>query len=84
MKTSIRSCQDCGQTEHIHLGFIPDAVTRDTRTDVWINAAMCVYCGGITPIHPTEKQIDRAEDRYVGELVKEGIITRQQADNILE
>lgn len=83
MKRSIRNCRDCGQTEHIHLGFIPDAVISDTATDRWVNAAMCTYCGGITPIKPVEKQIARAEERYIGELVKENILSDREADKIL-
>lgn len=83
MKKSIRNCQDCGQTEHIHLGFIPEAVIRSPYSDVWINAAMCIYCGSITQLPILESQIQIAEERYVRELVEEGIITQQQAESYL-
>lgn len=83
MKRIIKNCSNCGDTDHVVLGFIPAVIASDRLDEHWFESAVCTICGGMTRLEPSMEQIEKASERYVNILVEEGIISETEAKNIL-
>ena len=87
MRTGHKRCQNCNDvTEHERLGFIPPQVIFggvDESYSEWVQTDMCTECGSVDVVAPTSEQLDRAEERYMKRLVANGIITEQEAQEVL-
>lgn len=84
MRTEYKNCHECGgPTEQEMLGFIPVQVLHGDSLPEWVQAAICTQCGSLNILSPSERQLDMAEERYMRKLVEYGIITEQDAQDIL-
>lgn len=88
MKTIKRQCDNCGTgearvTEQVVLGFVPLYLFEDSHQPYWVKAAVCTDCASIHQLPVAEKDVERAESRYLRVLVDNDHLTEEEAKDML-
>ena len=88
MKTEMRDCKNCRPkidqpTEHVLIGFVPQAMFEDTSSELWLKATVCSRCGSLHAQDVSDREMDWAERRFLRVLVDTGNMSAQDAKEIL-
>lgn len=89
MRTEQEPCEECQEvTPHGVFGMVPEyalidhQTVRDSRT--WVYAYVCTNCGTVARKKITDDDVDRFDKRYLGFLSEHGIISEEEADEMLK
>lgn len=77
-------CPEDEIEKHVYLGIIPGAFADPMMESGYVKASVCTGCGGVRVYHPDESEVEQVEEDLVGVFQEYGILTEEEAKDVLQ